>query len=75
MSGTLSNLPSYIVTGKQPTKNSAINLGFLYLEYQLQVLSLLPKQYMQVHKRFKTTKDDKKSGEHAEWLICMRDEE
>lgn len=27
MSGTLSNLTSYIMIGKQPTKNSAISLG------------------------------------------------
>lgn len=50
------------------------SMFFVFLEYQLQVLSLPRKQYIQGYKRFKITKDDKRSGEHAECLFCTRDE-
>lgn len=46
----------------------------LYLEYQLQFWSLPPKQDMEGHKRFKTIKDDPRSGISAECSLCMADE-
>lgn len=47
----------------------------LYPEYQLQFWSLPLKQDMEGHKRFKTTKDDPRSGMSAEYSLCMGHEE